>query len=54
MALRRERERGSVLGVYVSSHHKLIVTEINIAYLRSPELLTLSVGREYACMLLCA
>ena len=39
-----ERERGSVVGVYVSSHRKLIG---NIRCCRSPQLLAFSAGRAH-------
>ena len=48
MAFWGKREQGSVVSVYVSSHRKLIVTEMHIACRRSPQLLTLSAGRAHA------
>ena len=39
-----ERERGSVVGVYVSSHRKLIR---HIGCCRSPQLLAFSAGRAH-------
>ena len=39
-----ERERGSVVGVYVSSHRKLIG---HIGCCRSPQLLAFSAGRAH-------
>ena len=47
-ALWGERERGSVVGIHVTSHCKLIVTEMHIACCRSPQLLSLSAGRAHA------
>ena len=44
MAFWGERDRGSVVGVYVSSYCQLIVTEMHIVCRRSPQLLTLSIS----------